>query len=74
MPFPLSPKAIDALADIITGGPGTVGAPPPIGLYRTGPQIEKSMRARNVDFRIIGSRVPSLVSCQSAYAFNTSSR
>lgn len=63
MPFPLSPQAIDALADIITGGPGTAGAPPPIGLYRTGPQIEKFMRACNVDFRIVGSRVPALVSC-----------
>jgi hypothetical protein len=63
MPFPLSPQAIDALADIITGGPGLGGGPPPIGLYRSGPQIEKFMRACNVDFRVAGSRVPSLVSC-----------
>lgn len=63
MPFPLSPQAIDALADIITGGPGIVGAPPAIGLYRSGPQIEKFMRACNVAFSVSGSRVPSLVSC-----------
>ncbi|WP_334149213.1 abortive infection family protein [Hyphomicrobium sp.] len=64
MPFPLSPQAIDALADIITGGPGLGGGPPPIGLYRSGPQIEKFMRACNVAFGVSGSRVPSLVSCR----------
>lgn len=63
MPFPLSPQVIDALADIITGGPGLGGGPPPIGLYRSGPQIEKFMRACNADFHVSGSRVPSLVSC-----------
>jgi hypothetical protein len=64
MPFPLSPRTIDALADIISGGPGgMVSTPPPIGIYRSGPQIEKFMRACNVDFRVNGSRVPSLVSC-----------
>jgi len=63
MTFPLSPQAIDALADVIAGGSGMVGAPPPIGLYRSGPQIEKFMRACNVDFRVNGPRVPSLVSC-----------
>jgi len=61
MPFPLSPQAIDALADIITGGPGLDCGPPPVGLYRTGPQIEKFMRACNVAFSVSGSRVPSLV-------------
>lgn len=61
MPFPLSPQAIDALADIITGGPRLGGGPPPVGLYRTGPQIEKFMRACNVAFSVSGSRVPSLV-------------
>lgn len=30
MPFSLSPQSIDALADIITGGPGMGGGPPPI--------------------------------------------
>jgi hypothetical protein len=39
VPFPLSPQTIDALADVITGGPGGMaGGPPPIGLYRSGLQ------------------------------------
>lgn len=50
MPFPLSPQSIDALADIITGGPGMGGGPSPIGIYRSGPQIEKFMRGCNVDW------------------------
>ena len=58
MPFP---QTIDALADVITGGPGMGGGTPPIGLYRSDPQIEKFMRGCNVDFRVTGSRVPSLV-------------
>jgi hypothetical protein len=62
VPFPLSPQAIDALAEIISGG-GAYDGNKPIGLYRSGPQMEKFMRACNVDFRISGSRVPSLVSC-----------
>lgn len=33
MPFPLSPQTIDTLADVITGGPGMGGGPPPIGIY-----------------------------------------
>jgi len=63
MPFPLSPQSIDALAEIISGGSAHTGAPPPIGIYRSGPQIEKFMRACNVDFRLSGSRLPSLVDC-----------
>jgi len=63
MPFPLSPQTIDALADIISGGPGMGGGPPPIGIYRSGPQLERFMRACNVDFRLSGSRVPSLTDC-----------
>lgn len=60
MPFPLSPQTIDTLADIISGGSGMGGGPPPIGIYRTGPQLERFMRGCNVDFRVNGSRVPSL--------------
>jgi hypothetical protein len=60
MPFPLSPQAIDALAEIISGGGGN-DPTPPIGIYRSGPKIEKFMRACNVEFSVSGSRVPSLV-------------
>ncbi len=63
MSFPLSPQSIDAIADIITGGSGN-DQNPPIGIYRSGPKIEKFMRGCNVDFSINGgSRVPTLVDC-----------
>lgn len=62
MPFPLSPQSIDAVAEIISGGASNSGMPP-IGIYRSGPRIEKFMRACNVDFQITGSRVPCLVEC-----------
>lgn len=62
MPFPLSPQSIEALAEIISGGGGN-DLTPPIGIYRSGSKLESFMRACNVDFRVHGSRVPSLVSC-----------
>lgn len=62
MPFPLSPQGIDAIADIISGGGGH-DTTPPIGIYRSGPKIEKFMRSCNVAFTVNGSRVPSLVEC-----------
>lgn len=62
MSFPLSPQSIDALAEIISGGGGN-DPEPPIGIYRSGPKLEKFMRACNVAFRVDGSRVPSLVAC-----------
>ncbi len=52
--------AIDAITDIISGGGGH-DTTPPIGIYRSGPKIEKFMRACNVAFTLNGSRVPSLV-------------
>lgn len=63
MPFPLSPQTIDLLAEVISGGAAYADAAPPIGLYRSGPQIEKFMRGCNVAFTVNGSRVPSLVQC-----------
>lgn len=62
MPFPLSPQSIEALAQIISGGGGN-DPTPPIGIYRSGPKIETFMRGCNVDFRVAGSRLPSLVDC-----------
>jgi len=62
MPFPLSPQSIDAIAEIISGGGGN-DLTPPVGIYRSGPKIEKFMRGCNVAFTVEGSRVPSLVKC-----------
>ncbi|MCI4663019.1 MAG: abortive infection family protein [Neomegalonema sp.] len=62
MPFPLSPQSIDAIAFIISGGAANADAAP-VGLYRSGPKIEKFMHACNVAFTLDGSRVPSLVNC-----------
>lgn len=60
MPFPLSPQSIEALAEIISGGSAN-DSKPPIGLYRSGPRIERFMRSCNVDFHIgSSSRVPTL--------------
>jgi len=60
----LSPSTIDVLADMISGGSASMNTPPPIGIYRSGPDLERFMRACNVDFSIgAGSRVPSLTSC-----------
>lgn len=59
----LSPQTIDALAEVISGGSAN-DPRPPIGRYRSGPQLEKFMRACNVDF-CVGqqSRLPALVNC-----------
>ena len=62
MSFPLSPQSIDAISKIISGGGGN-DPEPPIGIYRSGPKIEKFMRDCNVAFKLDGSRVPSLVTC-----------
>ena len=59
MPFPLSPQSIEALAEVITGGSGT-GYSQPIGIYRSAAKLGSFMRNCNVDFQVIGSRVPSL--------------
>lgn len=58
----LSPSTIDALVEIISGGSGN-SPTPPIGIYRSGPEIERFMRGCNVDFRLSGSRLPSLTDC-----------
>jgi hypothetical protein len=60
----LSPQTIDALAEIITGGPGGLSGGSPSGaggIYRSGPGIERFMRSSGVDFQLTGSRVPSVV-------------
>ena len=59
----LSPQTIDALAFVISGGSANDTAPK-VGIYRTGPQLERFMRACNVDLSIgSSSRFPALVDC-----------
>ena len=58
----LSTSTIDALAEISSGGSGNSSVPP-IGIYRSGPELERLLRGYNVDFRVSGSRLPSLVEC-----------
>ena len=58
--FTLSPQTIDALAEVISGGAGNDNKEP-IGLYRSGPKLERFMRGCGVDFQLgNGSRVPTL--------------
>lgn len=57
--FPLSPQSVEALADIISGGSG-MGETAPIDIYRSAAKLGSFMRNCNVDFQVIGSRVPSL--------------
>ncbi len=62
MAFPLSAKTIQVLAEVISGGAANDGKEP-IGIYRSGPKIERFMRNCNVDFQLTGSRLPSLEDC-----------
>jgi|SRR5271166_5516729 len=65
MKLKLSPQTIDVLAELISGGSGGFGGynAPPIGIYRSGPELERFMRGCNVDFHVSSSRVPSLIAC-----------
>lgn len=55
-----SPATINALVDVVTGGPGVGSTTPPIGIYRSGPKIEALMAECDHDFRVGASRLPSL--------------
>lgn len=58
--FALSPQAIDALATVISGG-SAADSSEPVGIYRSGPKLEKFMRGCGIDMKIgSGSRVPTL--------------
>ncbi len=63
MKFPLSLQSIDAIADIISGNDGWDDPSRRIGIYRSTAKLEKFMRGCTVDFRVSGSRVPSLTDC-----------
>jgi hypothetical protein len=58
-PVTLAPQTIEAIADLITGGPGT-GNNTSVCLYRSGPKIEQFMRGCGIHFQLAGSRVPSV--------------
>lgn len=56
----LSPATIKALVDVMSGGSGTNNSIPPIGIYRSASQLEGLMMECDLDFRVEGSRLPSL--------------
>ncbi len=63
MEIKLSPQTIEALAFVISGGSAN-DSTPMIGLYRSGPRLERFMRSCNVDFRVgSNSRLPALTEC-----------
>jgi hypothetical protein len=68
MEVKLSPQTIEALAFVISGGSAN-DTTPMIGLYRSGPKLERFMRSCNVDFRVgSNSRLPALTECLIAVA------
>ena len=64
MPFSrFSTYVLSALVNVITGGSAT-DPKPPIGLYRTGPEIEQFFLKCGVDMRLgSASRVPATTDC-----------
>ena len=61
--MPFSPFVLRALVDVITGGSGNDTAPP-VGIYRSGPQIEQFFLDCGLDMRIgAASRVPATTDC-----------
>jgi hypothetical protein len=49
--MPFSPIVLKAIVDVVSGGSAGDSAPS-IGLYRSGPEIERFMLDCNLDFRI----------------------
>lgn len=58
MTKPFSIQTLTALADVVTGGPGN-DPDPPIGLYRSGPELQRFFGHLGLEI-YIGSRVPSV--------------
>jgi hypothetical protein len=68
MEVKFSPQTIEALAFVISGGSAD-DTTPMIGLYRSGPKLERFMRSCNVDLRVgSNSRLPALTECLIAVA------
>jgi hypothetical protein len=55
-----SPATVKALVDVITGGSGMGATVSPIGIYRSASKIEGLMMECDLNFRVEGSRLPSL--------------
>ena len=68
MQIRLSPQCIEALATVISGGSAN-DSTPSIGLYRSGPQLERFMRGCGIDFSVgSNSRLPALADRLSSVA------
>jgi hypothetical protein len=60
---PLSPFVLRALVDVITGGSAN-DPTPPVGIYRSGPQIEQFFLDCGINMRVgSSSRVPAATDC-----------
>jgi hypothetical protein len=63
MDVKLSPQTIEALAFVISGGSAN-DTTPMVGLYRSGPRLERFMRSCNVALQVgSSSRLPALTEC-----------
>lgn len=52
MPNPYSLPVLTALVDVATGGSGTDRSRPPVGVYRSGPQLERLLGGAGIDLKI----------------------
>lgn len=50
-----SVQTITALVEVVTGGPGLGGGPPPIGIYRTASELEMFLGAVGLELHVAGS-------------------
>lgn len=57
-----SVSTLAALTDVVTGGPGNIAESAPIGIYRSGPELERFLGGAGIDLDIgrTGSRLPSV--------------
>jgi hypothetical protein len=60
MPESFSPFVIEALVQVISGGAGLNNPEPPIGVYRSGPEIDGFLMGCGIQPVSAGSRLPSL--------------
>ena len=64
MPSGFSSFTIEALVQVVSGGPGLGNTEPPIGIYRSGPEIDGFLMGCGIDpAHGSGSRLPALRDC-----------